>query len=146
MIGGLDYEIDLRRPAAFDAAGQCQGSGGRVGRILHQGQPLHPNDRFLLLTNSYRLAGGPLYAALTRGARCLLPAIGRARVRDIIARHLSRGPWTAPDPQPAFRLGAAPGTTVWFDTAPEADPALCPLPVLRSEITESGFQCLTLRL
>lgn len=146
MIGGLDYEIDLRRPAAFDAAGQCQGSGGRVGRILHQGQPLHPNDRFLLLTNSYRLAGGPLYAALTRGARCLLPAIGRARVRDIIARHLSRGPWTAPDPQPAFRLGAAPGTTVWFDTAPEADPALCPLPVLRSEITESGFQRLTLRL
>lgn len=146
MIGGLDYEIDLQGRAAFDASGHRQHEGGRVRLIRHHGRALRADDRFLLLTNSYRMAGGAPYASLTRGRRCLLPLAAQSRVRDIIARHLSNNGCAAPGRQPFFRLRAPAGTEVWFDTAPEADPAACPLPVARSEITEAGFQRLTLRL
>lgn len=146
MIGGLDYQIDLAAPPAFDANGHRLHPDGRVSRITHQDQPVRAADRFLLLTNSYRMAGGPLYGTLTRGRRCLLPPAGQGRVRDIIARHLTTSGCPPSGRRPFFQLIAPAGTQVWFDTAPEADPAACPLPVLKTGITESGFQRLILAL
>lgn len=146
MIAGLDYEIDLRHPAAFDNDGRRVWPDGRVRRIRHRGQALRSDDRFILITNSYRMTGGPLYAALTSTRRCALPDIGQIWVRDIIAAHITGGDRQNPGRLPFFRLAAAPGSKVWFDTAPEADPAACPLPIHGIEMTENGFQRLTLQL
>ncbi|MDO5641092.1 MAG: 5'-nucleotidase C-terminal domain-containing protein [Paracoccus sp. (in: a-proteobacteria)] len=139
--------------AAGDGAGGGGGgdhdgaslAGGRVRRIRHQGRVLDADDRFLMITNSYRMTGGPLYAPLTTGKRCLLPAAARIRVRHVLAAYLGTGEGPEPDSAPFFRLRAAHGTKAWFDTAPGADPAVCPLAVVDRRITETGFQRLTLQ-
>lgn len=146
MIAGLDYEIDLCRPAAFDGNGRRRAATGRVGPILYRGRPVQPDQRFLLVTNSYRMTGGPLYADLTRSRPCQLPPPARIRIRDIIARFIASGGTADTYGQPFFRLRAAPGTEAWFDTAPEADPAACPIPVRGRHIAKDGFQRLFLAL
>ena len=144
IIAGLDYRIDLSHPAAFDIAGRPRHPPGRIKALRHAGRDLRPEDRFLLVTNSYRMCGSTLYAPLTAGKTCLLPVKARVRVRDLVARHL-RGP-IAPRPgdAPFFSLAARPGTRASFDTAAAALPGDCPLAAASLGLTESGFQRLIL--
>lgn len=142
VLSGVDYGIDLGRPPAFDRTGRRTGHPGRITGLRHDGRAIDPQQKFLLLTNSYRLNSGTLYRPLTRNRPCRLPEAARLRVRDIIARQLLRAPPPQPlhsPPRPFFRLHAPPGTRVWFDTAPEADLAACPLSVTATENRDSGF-------
>lgn len=145
IIAGLDYRIDLSRPAAFDIFGRPQPHPGRVTELRHAGRDLRPEDRFLLVTNSYRMCGGPLYAPLTADKICLLPEAARIRVRDVVAYQM--GDTNAPQPRDAafFRLIAEAGARASFDTAVAAAPALCPLPAESTGLTETGFQRLILK-
>ena len=144
IIAGLDYAIDLSAPAA-DADGTT-GTGTRIRELRHRGRPVLPADRFLLVTNSYRMSGGPLYGRLTHGRRCLLPETARRRVRDIIADHLAAAPRRSPSATPFFRLTASAGARAWLDTAPGADPAACPVPVRADFLTGRGFRRLEIQL
>ncbi|WBU57742.1 5'-nucleotidase C-terminal domain-containing protein [Paracoccus sediminicola] len=144
IIAGLDYQIDLGAPPSFDVTGQHRGGPGRIRNLRHAGRAMGDHDLFLLATNSYRMSGWPLYAPLTSGRRCVLPPEARIRVRDIVARHLTGATIRRPGTAQFFTLTAPPGTRVWFDTAPEAIPADCPVPVLEVARSDSGFQRLTL--
>lgn len=143
IIAGLDYRIDLSRAPAFDGSGRPQPHPGRITALRHNGHDLRPNDRFVLITNSYRMCGGPLYAPLTTHKTCLLPEPARVRVRDVVARHLGS---TCPPNigTPFFNLTATPGTRASFDTAASADLADAPLPATSTGLTETGFQRLIL--
>ncbi|MBA4489664.1 5'-nucleotidase C-terminal domain-containing protein [Paracoccus sp. S1E-3] len=145
IIAGLDYSIDLSRRAAFDISGRARSQPGRIVALRHTDRALRPEEHFLLVTNSYRMCGGPLYAPLTAGKTCLLPEDARLRVRDVLAQYLDEA--NAPPPSDAafFSLIARPGTRASFDTAPTAAPELCPLPVDRAALTETGFQRLILK-
>ena len=145
IIAGLDYRVDLSRPAAFDVFGRPQPHPGRVTGLRHDGDDLRPDDRFLLVTNSYRMCGGPLYAPLTAGKTCLLPETARIRVRDVVAHHVGDASARQPPDTTFFRLIAQPGTRTSFDTAVTADPALCPLPAETTGLTDAGFQRLILK-
>ncbi|MDW3224461.1 MAG: 5'-nucleotidase C-terminal domain-containing protein [Paracoccaceae bacterium] len=58
-IYGLTYQIDLTRPCRFDAAGRAiEGATGRVTDICHEGQPIHPDDDFLVAVTDHRAGGG----------------------------------------------------------------------------------------
>ncbi|MFV0409604.1 MAG: metallophosphoesterase [Paracoccus sp. (in: a-proteobacteria)] len=146
IISGIDYQIDLSRPSGFTADGlRVPGCHDRrITRLRHRGRDIAPGDRFVLITNSYRLSGTPLYAPLTLGKVCQLPEPARIRVRDIIAHHLTGAAMLDPSPEPFFHLTAPPGCRASFETAPAADPALCPLPASSAGLTATGFQRLYL--
>ncbi|NHF72622.1 5'-nucleotidase C-terminal domain-containing protein [Paracoccus xiamenensis] len=144
IVAGLDYRINLSRPAAYDSAGRPQADRGRVEALRHQGRSLRADDRFLLVTNSYRMSGGPLYAPLTAGKTCLLPEKARIRVRDLIARHLGNADAPPPGDAAFFGLSARAGSRASFDTAAAAIAADCPLPAESLGLTETGFQRLVL--
>lgn len=146
MIAGLEYEIDLTLPPTFDARGKRMNPGGRVRRVRHNGSRVGVSDRYLLVTNSYRLAGTPLYRDLVADRCCVLPDAARSRVRDIIARYITENRYDASENPPFFRLTAPPGTLAWFDTSPDADLQACPLSVTHSETQEDGFNRLTISL
>ncbi|MFD1795673.1 bifunctional 2',3'-cyclic-nucleotide 2'-phosphodiesterase/3'-nucleotidase [Paracoccus aurantiacus] len=145
ILTGLDYGIDLSRPPAFDAWGHALPNPGRLRHVRHLGQPLRPDARFLMLTNSYRLTGTPLYAPLTRHRTCRLPGPARIRMRDIVARYLKRADLSGLPDAPLFSFHAPDGARFSFETSAEARVADCPLPVESAAMTSSGFKRLILR-
>lgn len=56
---GLDYEIDISKPARFDNEGQViNAEASRINRLCFQGHAVKDDDRFVVATNSYRTYGG----------------------------------------------------------------------------------------
>lgn len=59
VIYGLNYKIDLTAPARFDAAGRTiEGGPGRVSDITWRGQPVQPDQEFLIAVTDHRAGGG----------------------------------------------------------------------------------------
>ncbi len=60
VIQGLDYQIDLSRPARYGPDGKRLAAvqGGRITELRYHGEPVREEQHFLLVTNSYRASGG----------------------------------------------------------------------------------------
>lgn len=112
IVHGVEFRIDLSRPAMFDAAGQ-RVSEGRILDLRLNGAPLDPEAEFAVATSSYR-AGG------TGGFAPRPPFLtGGTLMRDVVACHLASRPATPPRP-PFWRFAPMPGTSVIFRTSPRA--------------------------
>ena len=65
VIQGVDYEIDLALPARYGPDGKRLPavSTHRISRLHYHGEPVRDEQRFLLVTNSYRAGGGGSFPA-----------------------------------------------------------------------------------
>ncbi|TGD67643.1 bifunctional 2',3'-cyclic-nucleotide 2'-phosphodiesterase/3'-nucleotidase [Tabrizicola sp. WMC-M-20] len=135
-IGGLTYEIDLSVPP-MDKGGQ------RICDLCWQGMPLDPSQEFILATNSYRGSGNGGYTRRESAGVVLDEQIAN---RDIVISHIRRvlaqgGSSMEPD-RPGWQFRPMPGTSVVFDTSPQAEqhlanqPDLALTPLFR---TRDGF-------
>lgn len=148
MIDGLSYQIDLSQPAHFDAFGAVlDPSARRIRDLRHQGQPVQPDQSFVLATNSFRAAGGIGFAGATLSR--VIYDTGTSN-RRVLAEFLQNG--GAPQAEDAVpRWGFVPmaETSVLFESAPEAAEHLAEVAHLRLEpleIAPSGFRRFRLRL
>lgn len=58
-IYGLRYQIDLTQASRFDAAGRpIDGAVGRISKMEWQGQPVQPDQEFLVAVTDHRAGGG----------------------------------------------------------------------------------------
>lgn len=150
-ILGLSYRIDLSQPARYDRHGALVHPGARrIQDLCHQGQPVRPGQTFLLATNSYRAAGcgGYLAARPERMVPERMVDVGHAMIRDILLRHFASPPATASQTT-SFSFLPLPGTSVTFDTAPEATRHLAEVAHLHPEplgTTPEGFARFRLHL
>ena len=81
---GLQYEIDLLKPARYSVEGVLVNDGAaRIRNLTYQGRPVEDDEIFILAANSYRTYGGGNYPAIsendiiyrsTRGTRDILVA------------------------------------------------------------------------
>lgn len=138
-IHGITYQIDL--------SADWQGPGThRIRDLRHEGRPVHPDDRFILATNSYRGSGSGGFAAGLKDQVCL--ADTRLN-RDVVIDYLTENQ-NLPDPDPPnWSFAPMPGTTVLFETSPRALEHLDEVSHFRPEplsITKAGFQQLRLWL
>jgi len=147
VIFGLTYRIDLAAAPLYSADGEAYFPGpGRIRDLAYRGEPVTDGQGFLVVTNSYRAAGGGHFTA---PARCESVLASPATVRDVLARHMERESPLAPRPQPTWRFVPMPGTSVIFETGPgalrhrERIGALGLQPAGRSE---DGFQRFRLQL
>lgn len=146
-ILGLSYTIDLSVPSRYDRHGLLRDPEvHRIRDLRWLGQPVDPEQEFVLATNSYRAAGCGGYT----GARPeRLIDVGRTPVRELLIRHISEGSSIRPPGQHSFRFAPMPGTSVTFDTAPAALAHLDSVAALRPEpmgLTEAGFARFRLHL
>lgn len=109
VIDGLEWRIDLTVPA---------GSSGRVTDLSHRGRPVAPDQRFVLVTNNYRLSESGFFGAVAANKPVLFE--GAARTRDVLRRYIARRPVLDQTGQLGWRFRPCPGTSVLFDTAPTA--------------------------
>lgn len=140
MITGLGFSVDLGQPARYGARGELRDPGAhRIGELWHDGNPVAPDARFVLATNSYRLGGGGAYPGL-RADRAILR--GGQGSRAILASYLSRE-GVPPEPStPEWRLTAPAGSAAIFATAPEARIEAAPagLRLTALELDDQGFR------
>ncbi|RMA43737.1 bifunctional 2',3'-cyclic-nucleotide 2'-phosphodiesterase/3'-nucleotidase [Rhodophyticola porphyridii] len=82
VIDGLTYAIDVTAPPCYSADGEDRfPSPGRIRNLCHDGRPVQPDQEFLVVTNSYRAAGGGHFAS----AAAAEPVLKRRMpVRDIL--------------------------------------------------------------
>jgi 2',3'-cyclic-nucleotide 2'-phosphodiesterase/3'-nucleotidase len=143
QIPGLSYRIDLSQPPRH--AAECtpgRPGAGRIRDLCHAGRPVAPGDRFVLATNSYRLA------TLQTAGQCFEAIdVPPRSCRDVLADWIAaQGIVTAP-PASDWRLRFPPGASAVLDTAPTARLPRGGLPGLRVDrlgLTPAGF--LRLRL
>ena len=141
----LDLEpVQLERqtqPARFDARGNdVNPLAQRIRALRFQGQTLAPDQVFALATNSYRAAGGVGFAGASASHVIYEAAISN---REVLAQFLRKGGQPQPeDTRPQWGFAPMIGTTVRFDSAPQAADHLAEVSHLRIEpidLQETGF-------
>lgn len=121
VIEDLRWRIDLSSPAPFLADGTPTGSS-RVRDLTWRGRALRDDDRFVLATNSYRMAGCGLFAALAADKATAMPA--GPQTRDVIRNYLRQRRRVSIDAAPPWQFQPMPGTSVTFQTGPNGIPLL----------------------
>ncbi len=119
VLDGLTYVIDLDIPARYDPHGRIIDPGAR--RILdlrHNGNPVLPDQRFIVATNSYRVQGGGDFPVLAETEVIYEAPVAN---REVIVRHISGQIGLRPEPRATWRFAPMDGATVLFRTAPTAE-------------------------
>ncbi len=115
---GVDYTIDLSRPARFDFYGNHRGQNtGRIKSLRYKGKPVTDGDRFILVTNSYRVGGGGAYPIPGPVSPLALPPIYMQDV--LIAYFRAHGSLRIPL-ENHWRFAPRPRATMRFRSAPKA--------------------------
>lgn len=147
LIDGLRWVLDLAAPPRHGPDGQLLNPDSRrVHDLQYRGRPVASADRFVLVTNSYRLSNSGVFAEIA--ARCPLILKGKTRTRDILRRYVTRCRAVHPDADLGWQFRPMPGTSVRLGTGPAALPHL-PRQNYRIEdigIAADGFLDLRLHL
>jgi len=147
VIDPLQVEIDLSQPARYDAMGTLlDAEAHRVVSVVLDGQPLAPDARYILCTNSYRAGGAGNFA----GARSANLILSDERVtRDIVRQFVARQDVLNCAEGATLRIRPMPGTSVVFETGPAARQYLGEIARFHPEprgLTRQGFLRLKLDL
>lgn len=146
LIDGLSFAIDLSQPPRFDAMGRLAAPGAhRIRDLSHGGRALHPEDRFILATNSYRAAGSGGFPACRRD-RIVLD--DKTPTRAALVRYLSEGPPFTPGTGFDWHLRPL-GATALFETSARAITCTDHIATLDPEAlpgAQPGFMRFRLRL
>lgn len=119
VIDGLNWQIDLSQPQKFTADGILRDATAcRIGDLRHRTRRVAPADRFVLVTNSYRLAACSMFGGVRPAGPVLIEdeTLTRNVLRDYIRSNR------------ALKLGRArswqfaplPGASALFQTSPDA--------------------------
>lgn len=84
MMNEVSYRIDLSQPARFDGEGQQVNDSHRIVDLRYQGEPVTPQQRFLLTTNNYRASGGGYFP---HAVTAEVHFSGQIEIRQIIAEY-----------------------------------------------------------
>lgn len=142
-LAGLRYQIDLSRPARTNADGdEVFHTAGRIRDLcLADGTPLGPRDEVLVITNSYRAAGGGHMHAAEKAEEVIS---ARLSIREAVASYISNSSEPLnPVVEPTFSFTPVAGAQVVFETGPGAlaHSARCAaLGLTPLGLAENGFQ------
>lgn len=118
VIDGVTYQVDLTQPAKYTSKGELQNAGAnRIQNLSFNGQPIDPEQKFIVATNNYRGGGGGSF-----------PQIGPDKVafeapdtnRDVIVRFIIDQGTINPSADANWSFAPAGGATVLFSTGPRA--------------------------
>lgn len=117
-IFGLTYQIDLTKPARFDAQGnEVDANAQRIVQMRHDNLSISDEDIFIVATNSFRAKGGGGFPAI---APADIVHISAQSVRKHLVTYLKEVGTAKTPVQPTWSFAPAAGTAAVFDSAPQA--------------------------
>jgi 2',3'-cyclic-nucleotide 2'-phosphodiesterase/3'-nucleotidase len=131
VVPDLAYAVDLSQPARFDVQGRLiHPHARRIVGLCHEGQPLDPSRRFVLVTNNHRAGlananrkDNPLPVVMSEGTRA----------QDVLADHVRAGTPVGGAPKPGWHFLPMPGSTVIIRSGAASLPYLGDLAAYRPE-------------
>ncbi|MEX0327575.1 MAG: bifunctional 2',3'-cyclic-nucleotide 2'-phosphodiesterase/3'-nucleotidase [Ruegeria sp.] len=120
IMHGLTYQIDLSRPARFDANGNLvDPSHRRVRHVVFNGLPIDPSQLFVVATNNYRANGGGNFPIANQGEAIPVPPL---QIHDVLTEYLAAP--NRPDPLETaprpFSFASLGGVRTVLKTGPKA--------------------------
>ncbi|MEM6577309.1 MAG: bifunctional 2',3'-cyclic-nucleotide 2'-phosphodiesterase/3'-nucleotidase [Pseudomonadota bacterium] len=115
-IAGVTYQIDLSRPARYDARGQKRDTkANRIVNLRLNGAALRADQPVLLATNSFRAFGGGPY---NRERPYEVVHHGGRQIKELVADHLRACAACPTGIEQAWSFVPIDGASVLFETGP----------------------------
>lgn len=137
VICGVRYVIDPTQPARFTPDGRMANpQARRIRDLTWNGNPIAPDERFIVATNSYRAGGGGGFALSVDMRDVTLRDARRGHaetIPEILQAYVARCGLITQVTRPVWRFAHLPGTSALFDSAPAAAGALHDLTGIRIE-------------
>ncbi len=87
VLHGVTYQIDLSQPARFDTLGRLINPAfSRILNLELDGQPIAPDQKFIVATNNYRANGGGHFPIVRQARMIDLPQIS---IQDILCKYVA---------------------------------------------------------
>lgn len=115
---GVDYTINLAQKPRYDLTGAVgDPDNWRIQGLTYQGDPVEPSQKFIMISNNYRLGGGGRYPGC-----CLENPVGTpsARLPDILPAYFRAHPELDPALEHHWRFAPVAGACMAFSSSPEA--------------------------
>ncbi len=122
MLHGVTYAIDLSQPSRFDVTGGLVNPNAcRIVGLRYLGCAVTPDASFVIATTDYRAYGGGDFPGAD-GSTVIYESLETNR--DILLQYIRAYGAHDDGSVPAWRFQPMPGTSVLFDTSPNATACL----------------------
>lgn len=120
VIDGVQYQIDVTAPAKYDPAGNIiNPDSSRVVNLTFNGQPVDPNQDFIVVTNNYRAGGGGNFPGV-KGSELVVDSADENR--QILMDYITEMKEITPTADNNWSIAPIPGdVNVTFTTSPAAE-------------------------
>jgi 2',3'-cyclic-nucleotide 2'-phosphodiesterase / 3'-nucleotidase / 5'-nucleotidase len=120
VIDGVEYQIDVTQPAKYDKDGKLVSpDSSRVVNLEFNGEPVDPDQEFIVVTNNYRAGGGGNFPGL-KGSELVVDSADENR--QILMDYISEEKVITPTADNNWSIAPiSADVNVTFTTSPKAE-------------------------